>query len=124
MPASLPSCARTSFVFFVEFIAYCCASTYSRTGARSVSPSLQMPPPMQRMSGWKMLIMSVRPTERYLMYSSTIALPTGSPARIASKAVLPLTLLMSPPTSVHTGESFGAFCMWFFVVLIRPVAEP
>ena len=46
-----------------------------------------------------------------------------SPWRMASKAVRPLTLSMSPPTMVHRAESLGAFSMCSLVVLIRPVAE-
>ena len=47
MPASLPSCALQVFVrTFAP--PYCSRSTYSRTGANRVSPSLQMPPPMQQ----------------------------------------------------------------------------
>ena len=41
----------------------------------------------------------VIPVEKCSTYFSTTAVPTGQPARIASNAVLPLTLSMSPQTN-------------------------
>ena len=64
IPASFLRVAMRSSVFFSSRLVYCILSTSSRKGAIRFSPSFDMPPPMLRMSGWKILMMFVNPQAR------------------------------------------------------------
>ena len=52
-PGVVTKFGAADFRLQFRVMAYCSLSMYARTGASSVSRSLLIPPPMHRMSGWK-----------------------------------------------------------------------
>ena len=60
-------------------------------GASRVSPWLETPPPMQMISGSKVLMTLAMPTPTYSIQLSTTLLATASPLAAASKESLALT---------------------------------
>ena len=64
IPASFPSFAIVILVLCSLCLVYCSRSIISSRGTRRASPSLQTPPPIERTSGWKILIILVIPSAR------------------------------------------------------------